>query len=31
MLTLHLPHGAQFGGVAMVHPLHQAPQPELQA
>jgi len=25
MLTLHLPHGAQFGGVAMVHPLHQAP------
>jgi predicted nucleic acid-binding protein len=26
MLTLHLPHGTQFGGVAMVHPLHQAPQ-----
>lgn len=26
MLTLSLPHGAQFGGVTMVHPLH-APVP----
>ncbi len=25
-LTLHLPHGAQYGGVTMVHPLQQAPQ-----
>lgn len=25
MLTLHLPHGAQYGGVTMVHPLQQAP------
>ncbi|WP_353235920.1 PIN domain-containing protein [Diaphorobacter ruginosibacter] len=24
MLTLHLPHGAQYGGVTMVHPLHEA-------
>jgi predicted nucleic acid-binding protein len=24
MLTLHLPHGAQYGGVTMVHPLEQA-------
>ena len=24
MLTLHLPHGAQYGGVIMVHPLEQA-------
>lgn len=23
MLTLHLPHGAQYGGVSMVHPLYQ--------
>ena len=30
MLTLHLPHGAQFGSVAMVHPLHQVP-PQQQA
>lgn len=22
MLTLHLPHGAQYGGVTMVHPQH---------
>ena len=24
MLSLHLPHGAQFGGVTVVHPLHAA-------
>lgn len=24
MLTLHLPHGAHYGGVTMVHPLQQA-------
>lgn len=24
MLSLHLPHGAEFGGVTMVHPLQQA-------
>lgn len=24
MLTLHLPHGAEFGGVTMVHPQQQA-------
>lgn len=23
MLSLHLPHGAEFGGVTVVHPLHQ--------
>lgn len=28
MLTLHLPHGAQYGGVTMVHPLQQAPHHE---
>ncbi len=28
MLTLSLPHGAQFGGVTTVHPLH-APAPNL--
>lgn len=26
MLTLHLPHGTQYGGVTMVHPQQQAPQ-----
>ena len=30
MLTLHLPHGAQYGGVTMVHPLQQKPQQELE-
>ena len=24
MLSLHLPHGAEFGGVTVVHPLQQA-------
>ena len=28
MLTLHLPHGAQYGGVTMVHPLQMAPHTE---
>ena len=28
MLTLHLPDGAHYGGVTMVHPLAQLPQPE---
>ena len=27
MLTLDLPHGAQYGGVTMVHPLQQVPHP----
>ncbi|MBD9401246.1 PIN domain-containing protein [Comamonas sp. CMM02] len=27
MLTLHLPHGAHYGGVTMVHPLQQAASP----
>lgn len=31
MLTLHLPHGAQYGGVTMVNPQQQAPQNELKA
>ena len=30
MLTLHLPHGAHFGGVTMVHPLQLAPETELE-
>ncbi|WP_370681109.1 PIN domain-containing protein [Comamonas sp. GB3 AK4-5] len=25
MLSLHLPHGAEFGGVTVLHPLRQAP------
>lgn len=24
MLSLHLPHGAEFGGVTVIHPLHQS-------
>lgn len=27
MLSLHLPHGAEFGGVTVLHPLHAAPTP----
>ncbi|MDO4592818.1 MAG: VapC toxin family PIN domain ribonuclease, partial [Comamonadaceae bacterium] len=26
MLTLHLPHGVQYGGVTMVHPQQLSPQ-----
>jgi predicted nucleic acid-binding protein len=30
MLTLHLPHGAQYAGITMVHPLQQSASPELE-
>ena len=31
MLSLHLPHGAEFGGVTIVHPLQQAAPENLEA
>ncbi|MDR0258548.1 MAG: PIN domain-containing protein [Comamonas sp.] len=31
MLSLHLPHGAEFGGVTIVHPLRQAAPAQAQA
>ena len=31
MLSLHLPHGAEFGGVTVVHPLEQAATQNLEA
>ena len=30
MLTLHLPHGAQYGGVTMVHPLQLSPATDIE-
>ena len=31
MLSLYLPHGAEFGGVTVLHPLQQAANPNLEA
>ena len=31
MLSLHLPHGAEFGGVTVVHPLQQSARENLEA